>query len=72
MSNMIPQTVRLNRGAWKSLETYVQKRVTENDEEAYIIAGCYGDAGRIRNKITIPTNCYKIVVLMREGKNDLS
>lgn len=71
MSNMVPQTARLNRGAWKSLETYIQKTVPKTNSEAYIIAGCYGDKGRIKDKITIPTNCYKIAVIMPEGDNDL-
>lgn len=71
MSNMVPQTSRLNRGTWKSLETYIQKTVPKTNSEAYIIAGCYGDKGRIKNKITIPTNCYKIAVIMPEGDNDL-
>lgn len=71
MSNMQPQTARLNRGAWKSLENYIQKTVTRNNVEAYIYAGCYGDKGRIKDKITIPTNCYKIAVILSEGNNDL-
>lgn len=71
MSNMVPQTARLNRGAWKSLETYIQKTIPKTNSEAYIIAGCYGDKGRIKDKITIPTNCYKIAVIMPEGDNDL-
>lgn len=71
MSNMIPQTIRLNRGSWKSLETYIQKTVSKMNVEAYIYAGCYGDKGRIKDKITIPTNCYKIAVILPEGVNDL-
>lgn len=71
MSNMIPQTARLNRGAWKSLEGYLQKTIPKTNSEAYIYAGCYGDKGRIKNKITIPTNCYKIAVILPEGNNDL-
>lgn len=71
MSNMVPQTARLNRGAWKSLETYIQKTVPKTDSEAYIIAGCYGDKGRIKDRTTIPTSYYKIAVVMPEGDNDL-
>lgn len=71
MSNMQPQTARLNRGAWKSLESYLQKLVTKSNVEAYIYAGCYGDKGRIKDKITIPTNCWKIAVILPEGENDI-
>lgn len=71
MSNMIPQTIRLNRGSWKSLEGYIQKTIPKTNSEAYIYAGCYGDKGRIKDKITIPTNCYKIAVILPEGNNDL-
>ncbi len=39
--------------------------------EEYIYAGCYGESGRIKDKITIPTNCYKIIVVLPEGENDL-
>jgi len=71
MSNMLPQTDRLNRVTWRSLEAYTQKTVRSEGNEAYIYAGCYGDKGRIKDKITVPTNCFKIVVLLPEGKNDL-
>jgi endonuclease G len=39
--------------------------------EAYIYADFCGDADRIKNKITIPTNCYKIMVVLPEGDGDL-
>lgn len=71
MSNMLPQIDRLNRVTWRSLEAYTQKAVRTAGNEAYIYAGCYGDKGRIKDKITVPTNCFKIVVLLPEGKNDL-
>jgi endonuclease G, mitochondrial len=71
MSNMVPQTARLNRGSWKSLESYIQKLIVRTGDEAYIYAGCYGDKGRIKDKITIPTNCYKIAAILPDGNNDL-
>lgn len=71
MTNMLPQIDRLNRVTWRSLEAYTQKAVRTEGNEAYIYAGCYGVKGRIKEKITIPTNCFKIVVLLPEGKNDL-
>ena len=71
MSNMQPQIDRLNRVTWKSLEAYTQKSVRSGNE-AYVYAGCYGDIGRIKNKITVPSNCFKIVVLLPEGNRDLN
>lgn len=72
MSNMQPQFHSLNGGPWKSLEGYVQGLV-RGGLEAYLIAGCYGSNGTVNNqgKVTIPTNCWKIVVLLTEGRNDL-
>lgn len=71
MSNMQPQTAKLNRQTWRFLEDFTRAEVKRN-QEAYVIAGCYGENGRIKNKITIPTNCFKIVVLLPEGNNDLA
>ncbi len=70
MSNMQPQTPKLNQKTWKNLEDYTRQIVGQGNE-AYVYAGCYGDKGKIKNKITIPTNCYKIVVVLREGGSDL-
>src|SRR5690606_41756236 len=60
MSNMQPQTAKLNRQTWRFLEEYTRDEVRKN-QEAYVIAGCYGDNGKIKNKVTIPTSCFKIV-----------
>jgi endonuclease G len=69
MSNMQPQSPKLNQKTWKYLEDY-SRDLAKNNEE-YIYAGCYGESGRIKDKITIPTNCYKIIVVLAEGENDL-
>jgi endonuclease G len=73
MSNMQPQLHSLNAGVWKSLEGYVQDLV-RHGLEAYVIAGCYGDGGTLNNKgkVKIPDHCWKIVLLLTEGKSDLS
>ena len=70
MSNMAPQTANLNRRTWRLLEEYTRTEVARN-REAYVYAGCYGDNGKIKDKVTIPTNCFKIIVLLAEGGNDL-
>jgi len=55
MSNMHPQTHHLNAGAWKSLETYVRDQFVTGNMEAYIYAGCYGDAGKLKIKLQFPS-----------------
>jgi len=69
MSNMQPQLPRLNRSTWQSLEGEVQS-LAQQGSEAYLIAGCYGDKGKVNGKVTIPTHCWKIVVILPEGNND--
>lgn len=69
MSNMQPQAPKLNQKTWKYLEDYTRDLVKDN--EAYIYAGCYGERGRLKDKITIPTDCFKIIVVLAEGENDL-
>jgi endonuclease G len=71
MSNMHPQLQGLNSGTWKSLEIYEQNSARLG-WEMYIIAGCYGSLGRIKDKVTIPKRCFKIVVLLPKGNNDLN
>lgn len=71
MSNMQPQTKEHNEITWGNLEDDTRALVNEGNE-AYIYAGCYGNKGRIKNKVTIPTHCYKIVIILTEGNGDLA
>lgn len=66
MSNMIPQTPDLNRGPWAKLEGYLRTLVTRGSD-VYIYAGVYGEKGRIKKKITIPANTWKIAVAVPAG-----
>lgn len=70
MSNMQPQMPNLNQRTWKYLEDY-GREIAGKGNEAYIYAGCYGESGRLKNKITIPTHCWKIIVILKEGDGDL-
>lgn len=73
MSNMQPQSPKLNQKTWKYLEDYTREVINQAPgNEAYIYAGCYGDKGRIKDKITIPTRCFKIIVVLEEGDDDLN
>ena len=66
MTNVVPQTEALNQYPWNMLEMYVRSQVWRGFD-AYQIAGAYGDKGRLKGKVTVPTNCWKIVVLLPNG-----
>lgn len=70
MSNMQPQLKELNEDTWGDLEDETRRLVNQGNE-AYIYAGCFGNKGRINKKVTIPTHCFKVVVILPEGNNDL-
>ena len=67
MSNITPQKNDLNTGPWDKLEKY-SRSIARRSNILYIISGQYGEHGRIKNKITIPTNFWKIIVVIPEGK----
>ena len=66
MTNMIPQTGDLNRGPWAKLEAYLRTLVTRGSD-VYITAGAYGEKGKLKNKVTVPTNTWKIAVAVPAG-----
>ena len=70
MANMLPQTPDLNRQVWESLESYC-RTLAQQGNELYIVAGGYGSAKLIgkTNKVNVPTNCWKIVVVVPRGKD---
>ncbi|MEZ5426721.1 MAG: DNA/RNA non-specific endonuclease [Pyrinomonadaceae bacterium] len=67
MTNMVPQTADLNRNLWERLESYSRGLVKRGKVDLYIIAGVYGEKGRLKKKVTVPTNCWKIVVAVPQG-----
>ena len=66
MTNIVPQAGPLNQYPWNDLEQFVRAEVRKGFD-AYQIAGVYGEKGRIKGKIAIPTNCWKVVVLLPGG-----
>lgn len=66
MTNMTPQTGDLNRGPWQKLEAYLRTLVTRGSD-VYIYAGVYGEKGKIKKKVTIPTNSWKVAVAVPAG-----
>jgi DNA/RNA non-specific endonuclease len=63
MTNMMPQTPDNNRNTWEGLESYSRELVRQG-RELYIIAGPTGDRGKLKNKVTIPTSTWKVVVVL--------
>lgn len=68
MTNIVPQSASLNQYPWNDFEQFVRAQVRKGFD-AYQIAGVYGEKERIRGKITAPTNCWKVVVLLRRGSD---
>lgn len=68
MTNMTPQTGDLNRGPWQKLEAYLRTLVTRG-LDLYIYSGVYGDAGKVKKKVTIPTNNWKVAVAVPAGSS---
>ena len=71
MTNIAPQTDDLNAHVWEKLESYARGLVKRGHVDLFIIAGVYGENGRLKRKVTVPTNFWKIIVAVPEG-GDLS
>lgn len=67
MTNMAPQINDLNAGPWEKLETY-SRSLARRNHTLYIISGQYGNNGKIKNKVMIPTNFWKIIVVVPDGE----
>jgi endonuclease G len=64
LSNFGPQTPRLNRGPWRSLEFRLHRKYAQNLEEVWIVTGPVLKEGLplIKGKVPIPNDYYKLVV----------
>lgn len=80
MTNMIPQAPNNNQKTWADLENYLRARVLEGNE-VYIVMGSYGiggvgsggSANTIANgKVTVPSNVWKVAIIIPTGDNDIS
>ena len=67
MTNMCPQTPELNRRNWLSLEDYIRDLVGFHDT-LVVLTGTYGDAGKIKSKVTIPEKVWKVAVGKRDNE----
>lgn len=80
MTNIMPQSANNNQRTWAGLENYCRTLVNAGNE-LYIICGSYGTGGTGLNgytttiaggKITVPAQCWKVVVVLPEGSSDAS
>ena len=71
MTNIVPQTGDLNQFPWNKLESY-SRSLARRGDTIYTIAGIYGDKERLRGKVTVPTNCWKVVVVLRRGSMEIT
>lgn len=66
MTNIVPQTGDLNEHPWQDLESYARS-LAYRGNETYTIAGVYGEKEKLRGKVSVPTNCWKVIVVFRRG-----
>ena len=80
MTNIMPQSANNNQRTWAGLEAYC-RTLTDQGNELYIICGSYGSGGTGLNgyattiaggKITVPAQCWKVVVVLPNGSSDAS
>jgi endonuclease G len=66
MTNMTPQTPALNQGPWEKLERY-SRSLARRDNDLFVYAGCYGEKAKLRQAVSVPTNCWKIIAIIPRG-----
>jgi endonuclease G len=82
MTNMIPQAPNNNQKAWATMENDL-RAIALQGNEVYIIMGSYGSGGvgsasaatitTIANgKVTVPSNVWKVAVIIPVGDGDVS
>lgn len=75
MSNICPQSEKLNRGIWQKLEQKVRTEISQDDtkdkeiQDVYVITGpIFGNkdnSDKLASGVAIPTSFYKILVYQR-------
>ena len=80
MDNIIPQAPNNNQHTWEHLESYCRQQVKKGNE-VYVIMGSYGSGGTGRlgyrttiakGHIQVPSNIWKIVLIIPNGDDDLN
>jgi endonuclease G len=65
--NRIPQTKKLNRGVWKSLEDEV-RGLSQNDSLLIICGGFWDERSKEVNGMKIPVKCWKLIYSLSHKK----
>jgi endonuclease G, mitochondrial len=80
MDNMVPQAPNNNRNTWANLEEYGRSLVKAGNE-IYVVMGSYGAGGTGADgtstavdsgKVVVPSNIWKVILVLPNGSNDLS
>lgn len=69
LSNVVPQSPALNRGAWAQLEESIRADAVKN-EEIFVMTGAIFEQGyaTIGKDVPVPTHLYKVVIYPRSGE----
>ena len=65
-SNMCPQTPRLNRGIWKTLEEYTRTKA-QTDDSVLVWCGSVAATKKHIGKVAVPTYCWKVIYVKKLG-----
>lgn len=70
LTNVLPQRHDLNAGPWLRLEDYCQELSQKSHRELYIMTGgIFAPGGAtIGHGVAVPTECFKIVVVLERGR----
>lgn len=70
MSNILPQTPKLNQQTWLSLEYECERLCKVEGKELFVIAGGLfsKQPARLKGKVAVPDSCWKIVIVMEKGQ----
>jgi endonuclease G len=71
MTNIVPQARDNNQGPWRVLEEYCRYQVKKSGD-LYIISGVYGEKERLRRRVAVPTNLWKVIVFLPRRFKDIS
>jgi endonuclease G len=79
MTNIIPQSDRVNQRAWNELEKYCRDLVSRYHKRLYIVAGPEGQGGTGRlgykdrighGRVVVPARCWKVILVLDQGRGD--
>src|SRR5207249_299270 len=76
MTNIIPQSPKLNQGPWNDLELYSRSLVAKHHKRLYIVCGPHGEGGTghnglektiARGRVAVPAQCWKVILVLPDG-----